>query len=665
MKFSYPVIKKLVPKIKNKARLIEALNLYAFETEDAGGNVFEVSVPPNRYSDAASHLGMAREAAAALKTKFSPPDYDSPANLKNQIPGVEVIEKKICRRYMARYFEGVKVAQSPKWIKEVLRDCGLRPINNVVDVMNYAMLLTGQPLHAFDADRVKGKIAVRRSKKGEKITTLEGAVYDPGKDVLLIADEKGPLALAGIKGGKKAEVIKKTKRIIVESATFHAVNVYKTSRALNLITDSSLRFSHDLNPALAEIGLKTASYLLKKAIPGIKSGGIYDFQSRKPGAGLIELDVDKLNNFIGFSLKPAQVVTYLRRLGFSAVLDKNRSSEKLTVKIPPLRRDIDNFEDLAEEIARLAGYDNLKARPPQVSIRVAEVEEQIIFKDQLRKYLIGFGLGEVFNYSFVSEKDAREDFWDFRAPELANPISAEFRFLRPSLAPRLLKNAEDNFRFSDEVRIFEIGTVFADKHQSKENLRLGIALASKKKETVFELKGLISELLKKTGLTDFFMRDIGRKLEFLEEGGALRIESDHSVLGYLGKAKIRGAVRDKANVGIAEIDIDKLLALVEGERSFEPLPKYPSVMRDISILVSRNYRIGEILEAIQAASVRYIDDVDLIDEYTSEKLGDNRQSLTFRIVFRADNKTLKDEEADRELVKIIKILERKFKAEAR
>lgn len=669
MKFSYALIKKLVPALKNKSQLIEALNVHSFETVDAGGDVFDVSVPPNRYSDSASHLGVAREAAAVLNLRFEYKKIRSLDIPKSNLLKINIKDEKLCRRYAAGYFSNIKIKSSSPEIKKILTDCGLRPINNVVDIMNYAMLETGQPLHAFDADKLertakgKGQIAVRRAKNNEIIETLDNAVFKLNSDVLVIADAESPLAIAGIKGGKKAEVDDKTKNIIVEAANFDSVNIYRTSSFLNLKTDASIRFAHGLNPASVDMGLEAAARLLKKET-NAKLIAVYDSQTGVPPKKIIEFDVQRFNKLIGVDLYSAQAADYLRRLGFFIKTDIKHLIEKnsFLAEIPLIREDVENFEDLVEEVVRLFGYDNLKPAAPSVILQSAESDDIVILKDQLKRYLIGLGFSEVYNYSFISEKEKNKgDFWDGSAPEIANPISSEFQFLRSNLAIRLLKNIADNFRFLDEVKIFEIGKVF---NKEKESYRLGLALVSKNKETIFELKGAIAELFEKIGLSDYFTSDIGNTLGFLQKSAALRLESDHSVIGYLGKANMEMLNLPAGGyVSLAEIDLDKLLALIEGERSFKILPKYPAVARDLSIIVNRSYRIGEIMEILETSAFKYAEDIDFIDEYESKEFGEDRQSLTFRIIFRSNERTLEDGEINLEMEKIVKILEDKFQAE--
>lgn len=609
--------------------------MHAYETEEGGGNTIEVSVPPNRYSDSASHIGVAREASAVLGLKIQIPKPKFQINPKTQSSKlkIEVRDKKLCPRYTAEYFEGIKIAPSPKWMQEVLEDCGLKPINNVVDIMNYVMLEVGQPLHAFDADKIKGsKIIVRRAKKGEKITTIDGNNFTLLNSDLVIADSERALAIAGIKGGTGSEVTKSTKNIIIESANFDPVSIYKTSKRLGLKTDASLRFSHNLSKDFAIVGLNRAGDLLREVV-GAKAKGGVDSSPSKPARRHIKFSIDRFNKFIGTDIKKENAYSILKQLGF---LVRNNK-----VEIPPLRTDVETEEDLFEEVARIQGFDKLVSKPPIVSLLLAEVDENKLFADRVRDLLIGFGFDEVKNPSFVSKGSSQ-------AIELENPISKDKRYLRESLLGQLGDNIDSNFRFFRDVRVFEIGKVFRKSGKGvNETYMLSLASGSKDHNTFFELKGVIDQLFKKLGLTDFFMAET-------DSPHMLRIESDHTILGYLHYHE---------RISSTEINLETLRQSVEGEATFLPLPKYPAVVRDISIVVNRGVRIGDLMQAIQLMNVHLIQDVDLIDEYWVRD--EENQSITLRIVFRADDRTLSAKEVDKEMKKIESMVEEDFEGSIR
>ena len=647
----------MAPGKYDKNALIETLNEHAFEAVDVGGDVIEISVPPNRFSDAASHRGIALEAAALLQVPFRDPLKSKMSyGAKGQgIFRVNIKEKKLCNRYLAAYVTNVKVGASPEWIKEIIESAGIRSINAVVDIMNYVMLEIGQPLHAFDAEKVSGGIVVRRAMARESIETLDNQKISLDTSMLVISDTKRALAIAGVKGGKFSEVTPATKSLLIEAANFDGAAIYAAARALNLHTDASARFSHQLSPELAWQGMQRALDLLREVL-GAKIYQPIDLYGKKQPRKIIPLRLEKLNAIIGVPIKEPEVIKLLAPLGFS--------KRGKFLEVPALRLDVADIEDIAEEVIRLRGYGALPAQAPAVALNPAFEAETVLLKDRVRNYLAGIGCTEVYNYSLVSR-----DAVGLAPPvmfggnggapaELANPMSKQYAALRDSLASGLVANLKSNSRFFDEVRIFEIGSVFRNgKNTVDEQIALGIAVAAK--NAVLELKGVAEVLFEKLGVTDYFFPDLNYPNSLLKSQEALRIEtSDHQVVGYLGSVSgVKGAV--------LELNLGKLLTIVDEEREFEPLSKFPAIVRDLSILVSDSVRVGEILSLIQRVSSKLVEDVDLLDWYQDEKLGDNKKSLTFRVVFRAADRTLTDADADKEMAIINQILIDKFDVELR
>jgi phenylalanyl-tRNA synthetase beta chain len=662
MKFSYSLIKKFAPGKYSKEELVKALSTYSFEAVDLGGDIFEVENTSiaHRFSSGASHLGIAKEAAAIFNTKYVDPTLEKLSfNFKDKgIFKVSIKDKIFCPRYSATYVTNVKVGPSPEWLKDVLETSGLRSINNVVDIMNYVMIEVGQPLHAFDADKVRGGIIVRRAKNGEEIETIDGNKFKLSEDNLVIADEDRSLAIAGIKGGKYSEVSLKTTRLLVESANFDGVGVYKSSRKLDLRTDASVSFSHNLSPELVELGMKRALMLLKE-LCGAKIYKTEDVYPKKQPKTVIKFDLSKIERIIGVKIKKAEAQKILSKIGFS--ISKN------LIIVPALRNDVEIIEDIAEEIARFKNLNDLPAVSPKVLLGVGVEDDSVIIKDKIRKYLCSAGYSEVYNYSLISKARAElapAGVFGMRKPiSLANPPSSDLAYLVNSLAPYLEKNLNDNLRFYDEVRIFEIGRIFGDASEQKEIPRitekpvLGIAIYGK--DGFLELKGIVDGLFGNLGLVDWFMPDLNFRNDLLEDNGAVRIEmGDHSVLGYIGVLKSSG------KGAVLELDLGKLVKAIVEEKEYEPLSKFPSIDRDISMLVANDVRVGDILEMIQGAEPEHVNDVDLMDFYEDEKFG-GKKSLTFRIVFQAKDRTLTDAEVDKETQKIIKILIERVGAELR
>ena len=634
MKFSYPLLKKLVPGLPNQAKFSDVINLKAFEVEEAVGNTIEIKVTPNRFADAASHWGMAREASAIfkLKNKIEDKSIVGLPKGKGKVK-VKVLDKSACPVYIARYLEVLKIGESPAWIKSVLADCGLRPVNAVVDIMNYAMLETGQPLHAFDADKLDGEIIVRFAKPGEKVVSLDSHPYELTKDDLVIADKSGVLAIAGIKGGKRAEVTKATKRIVVESANFNQARIYRTMKRLQLVTDASQMFSRGLSPYSAVIGGDRAVNLMKEVLKA-KLIDSAEAIGKLPGKKIIEFDIARFNSIIGLSFTKQQAAGYLKLLGFIILTKNVKNKNNFLVEVPALREDVNIFEDLAEEVVRLYGVNDLKPMTPFIGLTPVESDDIVNFKREIRTILTGFGFSEVHNYSFVGGKVAG-------SLELINPISAEKKYLRTSLLGGIKENISLNSHAFPSVRVFEIGKVFSAEG---EGARLSLGL--KEEEAMLHLKGVLAQLLKRCGLTDILMKEEGKN--------SLVVKSDGKILGV--------AHTTGSKLALAELNLDAFLEVTVGENEYRPLPKYPSVTRDISLVVSINTKVGQVMETINDLALTHLQDVDLIDYFDNFEGNKNKVSLTFRLVFRSDSGTLTDAEVDREIEKTEGILVSALKA---
>ena len=647
MRFSYSLIKQLVPGLPSKKKLIEGLNLKTFETEDLAGDAFDVSLLPNRYPDCASHWGIAREAAAIFKLKIK-----SPAGLSRGINWpegrgeikVRVENLKSTPRYLAAVLDMGIPGRTPDGLKKTLVTCGLRPINPVVDVMNYAMLETGQPLHAFDAQKIKGGIIVREAKPGEEIVTLDGKKFSLTKGILVIADEEGSLAIAGLKGGKRAEVTKETKKIVVEAANFEAGSIYAASRALDLVTDASARFSRSLSSELAEYGLNRALFLLKD-VAKARLLDVYEVYPKKQSREVIQFGPAGFSSLTGLKLDSKTLKSHLESLGFR-ILDqkpKKLPADDFLVEAPFWRLDVTMPEDLVEEVVRLYGYDRVPLTAPVVSLKPAEGSDSVKIKERVRLILKEAGFSEVYNYSFSDEPESKRVIGysakEKRSLEIENPIAADKKYLRSELATGLAKNLAENAKYFESADIFEIGRVFSE---ARETLHLGLASWSKANDPLLRVKGAVEHLM--GGLAfDAFLRP---------EGGRLLIETgDHRVLGYLSSGKRKGEA-------VAELNLDEIIPLMSAENRYEPLPKYPSVVRDISLVFPGETRVADALETISETNAKDLSDIELIDYF-------DPRHFTFRLVFQSPEKTLEADEVSREVEKITRGLKGKLRAEVR
>ncbi len=651
----------MVPGLPSIHKVKNELYLKAFDVESASGDVININLSPNRWADASSHWGIAKELAAIfnLKCIFNPLKGFANKKLKGKkTVKVEIKNNKLCPRYLAFSFNISKIGDSPGWMQNILKNCGLRPINAVVDIMNYIMLETGQPLHAFDAERVFKGIVVRKAKNNEKIVAIDGSEFNLDESDLVIADYQKPLAIAGIKGGKTSEINVNTKNIIVESANFDSANIYKTSKKIGLKTDASLRFSHGLSPELADIGIKRASVLLRE-ICGAKLESITDIYPKKRPEIILKFDLEKLNNLIGFEFDKKTVSDILQRLGFSLTSPAGLSAGHINfVKPPSLRTDINIFEDLAEEVARIYGLNNIKSKAPIVSLKIAETDTIITLKEKIREIMVLVGFSEVYNYSFSEKKEDS-------SIEILNPISRDKKFLRTSLVSGLLKNIEDNYRFFDAIKIFEIGKVFEEGGKEywklaagiylrpKDDLRLKNGLWSKgnfkSENSLRELKGVLEELFNRLGIKNFY---------FKEEGEFLKIFAGQKDL--LGNLLIYS---DKLSLGcksVFEIDLEKLSEIYKGDLEYALISPYPIIERDVSMYINEKLKVGLIFDSIKNLGILDIARIDIVDYYREKEDEKKKLSITLRFVFQSTKQTLSDEEVNQKISKIIEDLQSKF-----
>lgn len=674
MRFSYLWLKELVPAAPAPEKVAETLLMHAFEVEGTekrrSDTILSIDILPNRIADASGHLGMARELAALLKSPLKLPKFEvkESKELASKLVKVEVRDKDACPRYVARYLPNIKVAPSPAWLKERLEACGINPINNVVDITNYIMLYFGQPLHAFDAGKVEGGIVVRPAKAGERFVSLDGNEYELTKNDLLIADQKGPLALAGIKGGKRAEVTVAAKEIILESANFSPEGIERTAKRVNLLTDAAIRFRVGIDPNLTIEAIDAAASLIGALAGGDILKGRVD-SGKNVIARPVKLRLKKARSVLGFPISEKEVLDILRRLG--ATVAKTGSEYKVTM--PTARVDIQVEEDLIEELARVYGLYRITPIAPLMAFSESGEVEKDNFRERLSERLAGLGYSEVMSYAFVGPKELalRED--AAHALKLINPLRPELSSLRPALALLALQALSLNLKRFDEARIFEIGAAFSKpaKHirdsAELEEERLMLAFASKKKnaEPYYELKGAVSSIAESFGIRgayfdDNLIPDFKKYYrELYHPFRSAQIKYDGRILGIIGE--LHPAVRDEAgikgNAGVVELSFEALFQAVSAERDFEELSKYPAVFRDLAILVPPRTRVEHALDIIENTGGELLFDTDLFDIYQGRELPQGRKSFAFSLTFQSRERTLAENEVDEIMIHIVKALE--------
>jgi len=690
MLFSYNWLKELVQKLPKPDKLAELLTMHSFEVESVKkvgtDYALDIDVLPNRGPDCLAHMGIARECAAltvsSSKYKVSSIKEDKKTKAKDVVQ-VEVKDKKQCPRYIARVVTGVKVGKSPEWLKKRLELCGLQSINNVVDVTNYVMLEIGNPLHAFDLEKIESvksppsgdhpqggktsqkKIIVREAKSGEKITTLDNQKCTLTKDILVIADEKDVLAVAGVKGGKKAEVTTKTHDIVLEAANFDAAMVRKTSQTLGIKTDSSWRFEHGIDPNLAEVAIDRAASLLQELAKSTVAAGRVDVYAKKVVPRTIKLASAQVNSLLGVTISTKDIQKILERLSCSVV---KKTAQELTVKVPTFRLDLTAPEDLIEEIGRLYGYEHIPSTFPVGVLVPPKRNVPLFWENRIKNSLKELGYTELYNYSFIGEKE--KTLFGYTTKDLValeNPVSEEYSALRPSLLPNLLKNVRDNLRYHDELRLFELGAMMRPhgKQIAEKKILTMVAVQTAGKDTFFQLKGTLETLLHQLRISNVWYdsyeatpEESMRTLWHPERTAELKVGNEE--IGFIGEIApaILKALKIKGTVVAADIDFAKLQQESSEEHEYRPVSPYPAVLRDISVLVPPETKVVDVLNVIHAAAGKLLDDIDLFDMYEGEALPDGKKNFSFHLKFQVDNRTLTAKEVDKIQQKVIGEIEK-------
>jgi phenylalanyl-tRNA synthetase beta chain len=696
MKVPYKWLKEYINFDLSAEELCTKLTMVGFETEEAG-DLFEVEITPNR-GDCLSVIGLAREVSALSGSplKFPLVELKEEKVDRDALPNVQIKDKDLCPRYTLRLIKGVKVEPSPSWLQKKLEAAGIRSINNVVDITNYVMMELGQPLHAFDYEKIKGNsIIIRRAKDRESITTLEGIERRLSSEMLVIAEETKPIALAGVMGGLDTEVSGDTKTVLLESACFEQGSIRRTSKRLNLMSESSYRFERGVDIEGVPLASARAAQLIQEIAGGEVAGGIIDDYPRPFSSAEISLRTNRVNKILGTELRSGEISAVLERLHFQV-----QKGEPLKVVVPSFRRDITREIDLIEEVARLYGYDKIKSSIPRAPILNAEKEKSEVpeeFKvpegveEKVREILIASGFSEVINSSFMDEdflnclELAPEHPWK-QTVRIRNPLNENQRLLRTTLVPGLLSTLLYNInRNITNLKIFELGRVFSPFPEGEELPRerpnlAGAIMGSRKEKTLgvkeepvdlFDLKGVVENLLKELGIPE-------PKIEFSEGlhlGEALikiggkpkEKEIELEELGTMGKLhpQLAKYYELPEEIYLFGIDLKELSKYVNLSKKYEPLPKYPGISRDISLAVPQEVSSLKIENLIEKKGGDLIEKIRLFDLYQGKQVPGGHKSLAYSIFYRSSKRTLTDEEVNNLQLEIIQILRKELKAKIR
>ncbi len=639
-----------------------------------GDSIFDIEVTSNR-PDCMSVLGIAREAGAIFRPPHASPPHEGGnkggssslqkvRNKKELFPFKVIVKnKKLCFRYQAVVVSNIKVEASPLWMQARLMSSGIRPINNIVDITNYVLLEYGQPLHAFDYDKIKNnQVIVRKAKAGESIHALDGNTYSLIPSDLVIADSQHPIAVAGVMGGEDSSVTHSTKTIVFESAVFDPVSVRKTSRRLHLVSQSSNIFEKGVSPKGAEMALFRALELAQKHANGRTASKIFDIKAKTDKKRAISYDTKNTKRFLGVDIGNAKVKKILQSLGCSV------SGGNIIKITPPWWREQDLKEerDIVEEIARIYGYHNLPSELPQGVLPMRHEDKLIYWENYSKKILEAVGLNEVYTYSLVSKKMIEA--MGLRAEEclkLYNPLSSDLEYLRPSLLSSILSVVSENQEKRNEIKIFEISRVYIPKPNElpEESAKLAMAFLGGSKE-FFECKGIIEHIFKKSGMPEVEFKKT-QDMPFWRSQTILDVYCKNEIFGKIGMIhpKIAKAFDIKKDLTLANIDFTKFAKFARHNKSFNPLPEFPAIERDLALVCARNIA-WESLEKFISQHHPLIASVEYLSTYTGQELGSNK-SIALRITFQSKERTLISQEIDDVIKNLVKSLQEKFNVKLR
>ena len=646
--------------------------------------VYDLEVTPNR-PDLNSVIGIAREIAAVTGNELKIPVIQFLNTESEPIGGllsVQNDEPELCPRYTARIVRKVNIGPSPDWLKSILEKVGLRSINNVVDITNYVMLESGQPLHAFDYHLLKGagtnpsKIVIRRASEGEKFTTLDGKERTLMDQMLLIADETKALALAGVMGGKNSEINANTTDVLIESAYFKPQNIRATSKKLELRTDSSYRFERGGDVEICDWASRRAAQLICDLAGGQILGHAIDNFPRQTPAKPITLHFAKTKDLLGIGISHSEQVSFLTKLGLTVT---EQTPGICTFKIPSWRVDLKREVDLIEEVGRLYGIEKIPASPPRGALGANAFDSVYDQIAEARRILTGLGLNEAQGQTLIAKSEVRSQ----KSEEivvLANPLSSDMDVLRPSLLPGLIHSLRHNVsRKNYDVTLFEIGRVFKTENgKPKENRNVAIVITGQRAQNfwsgnerdakfdAYDLKGLIEEFFDQFGLRGivFARRDENTPL-FLESatislGGKLQLGELGQLLPALAK---KYDLRDA--VFLAELNLDLLLARRNPAKSFKSLPQFPSIRRDVAMLVPEATTHESVLQTLKQTKPANLENVELFDVFRGKNVPEGQKSLAYAFTYRSPEKTLTDSEVNFAHAKILEAFKSQLHATMR
>lgn len=656
----------------------------AVDAVEARGDdsVIDVEVPSNR-GDCLSHVGIARELAVIEKSKVESPKskVEQTAGKTSELASVEILDPDLCPRYSARIVRGVRIAPSPEWLVKKLEAIGQRPINNVADITNFVLHEFGQPLHAFDLAKLAEKsIVVRRATSGETLKTLDGVERKLDAEMLVIADAGRAVAVGGVMGGEESEISTSTTDVLIESACFNASSVRRTAKLLALHTEASHRFERGTNPEGVLNALNRCVSLICELAGGVATEDAIDVHPNPVMTRSVNLRPHRVEAVTSLRVEENEAKRILTALGFNLLGEHNAS---LTFEIPAWRHDVSIEEDLVEEVARHTGYDNIKTALPPASF-AGEYHSSEKRKRALRQALQAIGFNEAISFSFVELTNDFELIPAFANQSdqitLTNPIIEDASRMRQTLLPGLLNAVRHNLNHGmRDVCLFETGRVFTGSSDSSQlpDEREGLALVATggtleadraqaaRDLDFFDVKGALESAIEAMNLPKATFA--AAAVKHLRPGQAAVIHANGAPVGSIGRLaeSVSANYKFRQAVFVAEVDLTALLAMPEEPVLYSPLPRFPSIVRDVSLLVDRQVSAGELVSSAEKQSGTHFIAASFVGTYEGEGIPDNQRSVTLRFEYRAPDRTLRDEEIDDVHWSIVKALQEQFSAEVR
>ena len=626
--------------------------------------VFEYEITSNRV-DCFSVLGIAREAAATFRKPFLPPIVEVKANGEdvNDYISVQVEDKDLCKRYCARVVKNVKIEPSPEWMQRRLAACGIRPINNLVDITNYVMEEYGQPMHAFDLATLAGqKIVVKRASEGDTFVTLDGQERKLDQNILMINDAEKPVGIAGIMGGENSKITDDVKDMVFEAACFDGTNIRLSAKRLGLRTDASGKFEKGLDPNNALEAINRACQLIEMLGAGEVVGGVVDIYDEVRQPKRISFEPEKMNRLLGTGIGSGQMLDYFKTIG----LEYDESSNEVVV--PTFRQDLECMADLAEEVARFYGYDNIPSSLPQGEATAGKLSYKLRIEGIAKDIAEFCGFSQGMTYSFESPKVfdkllLPEDSSLRQTVDILNPLGEDFSIMRTTTLNGMLTSLSTNYnRRNKNVRLYELGNVYLPKAVPVTELpdeRMQFTLGMYGDGDFYTMKGVVEEFLEKVGMKKIVRYDKDAGKPFLHPGRQANILYAGEVIGYLGE--VHPQVLDNYNIGdrayIAILDMPTIYDKTTFDRKYEGIAKYPAVSRDISMIMPKSLQVGDVEEVIRKKGGSLLESYQLFDIYEGAQIQMGYKSVAYSIVFRAKDHTLEEKEVSEIMDKILGALE--------